>query len=278
MRRRLALASALAAALPCLIWIAPAAANSGCVSNRLGGPVGKLVPIARYAGGSTGGRWYADELRVQWFVKADVHFPELQTSAEVISSEIYSFFGYHVPETFKLKQDGVPVSVSKDIGGDAQSTDFSGLDRQEVRQLRVVAAYLKDWDRLGNAANNRLAKDGALTLLDFGGALGARARGEHKPGRVFSKAVGAFEATDDLSIIFDQFIVHADRTHPWNRITRDDVLSVVERFKLLTDEKIEEIVKRAQYSRKEDEDYMISALKKRRDGISVSLPERFKEP
>lgn len=150
-------------------------------------------------------------------------------------------------------------------------TDFSDQDTSEIRQMRVVAAYLKDWDRLGNPENNRNMPDGSLVIFDFGGTLGSRAQGRHKPGQIFSDAIGNFEATTDVNIIYGSFEIQTSASHPWMKITQGDVQRVIEKFKMLTNEKITEIVKSAQYSDPRDEGYMIQALEARRDGIITKL-------
>lgn len=239
------------------------------------GPKGPLAGIARSAGGSTGGRWVKDEFGITWFLKKDVHHAELQTSAEVISALIYQFFGYKTPETAKVIIDGVHHSASRDIGENNEWTDFSKINSSEIRQMRVVASFLKDWDRLGNPSNNRLSRDGTLTILDFGGTLGSRAQGNHKPGKIVSAAIGSFESTIDIGIIYDSFQVQASPNHPWNQVTRADVRAIVQKFSQLDNLTIEGFVDLAQYSNRVDRDYMVQALQARRDGIVANLLSRF---
>lgn len=241
------------------------------------GPQGKLLDVSRQAGGSTGGKWVKDENGVNWFLKRDVYYSELQTSAEAISSQIYRHFGYTTPETVKVIVNGVHFSASKDIGESHQWTDFSNRNTTEIRQMRIVAAYLKDWDRLGNPANNRDMPDGSLVILDFGGTLGSRAQGRHKPGPVFNDAIGSFESTTDVNVIYGSFAIQASANHPWMKITRDDAQNVIEKFKTLTDEKIVAIVKSARYSDPKTESAMIQALETRRNGIIENLLSLFPE-
>lgn len=77
--------------------------------------------------------------------------------------------------------------------------------------------------------------DDSLVILDFGGTLGSRAQGEHKPGEVFSDAIGSFEATSDIHIIYSSFQVNTDSAHPWMNINRTDAQAVVQKFRHLTD-------------------------------------------
>lgn len=252
------------------------ASNLECAKFYLSrGPIGQLSMVQRTAGGSTGGKWMSDESGINWFMKRDVHYPELQTSAEPIASQVYRHFGFRTPDTVILDIGGVRYSASRDIGQYHSATDFSDMNTSEIRQMRVVAAYLKDWDRLGNPSNNRRMKDGSLIILDFGGTLGARAQGHHKSGAVFSDTIGSFEATTDINAIYSSFVVNASSSHPWMKINRADVEAVIQKFRLLTNDKIKEIVSSAQYSNREDHNYMIKALELRRDGIIKNLLGEF---
>lgn len=270
----------LATVVICLaIFVSPHADGSkGLNCNEIfpeGSPIGLLSETTRSSTGSTGGRWQRDKNGIDWFVKKDVHYPELQTSAEVIASNVYRHFGYNTPLTLKFIKNGVHFSASRDVGKSLRSTDFSTLDNPEIRQLRIVAAFLKDWDRLGNPANNLVMPDGSVLLLDFGGTLGSRAQGRHKPGTIVSNAIGSFENSTDLSKIYDSFSVNASSMHPWNNLIRSDIEAVVLKFRALTNEKIESIVNEARYSSASDAQYMVDALKTRRDTIIDQLPLRF---
>jgi hypothetical protein len=236
---------------------------------------GNLISVGKTGDGFTKGVWHLDENNVLWFIKKDANYNELQTSAEVISSNIYRFFGYDTPETVKLIKNGVHYAAVKNAGEYNGETDFININTTEIRQMRVVAAYLKDWDRLGNPNNNLLKPDGTITLLDFGGTLGARARGTHKPGPIFSNAIGSFEATQDINVIFGAYNVQAKEKHPWNNLTQNDIYKIVAKFRQLTDPKIESIVDKAGYSNPADRNYMIQALKTRRNGIIRQLLNFF---
>lgn len=241
-------------------------------------PMGNLTPLDRESDGSTGGKWFVDENGINWFIKKDVHYSELQTSAEPIAAQIYQHFGYRTTTTVKLiDKNGVHFSASQDIGYDHTPTLFSDRDTSEIRQMRIVAAYLKDWDRLGNPSNNRNMSDGSMVILDFGGTLGSRAQGHHKPGVIFSDAIGCFEATTDINTIYTSFVVMAPSNHPWTRVTRTDAKAVIQKFRNLTDEKIESIVASAGYTQEADRNYMVKALKLRRDGIILHLLDLFPE-
>jgi hypothetical protein len=117
-------------------------------------------------------------------------------------------------------------------------------------------------------------------MFDFGGTLGSKARGEHKPTwdewSVFSDSVGAFENTKDIKVVFGWF---HDRFkpdgHAWHNVGRDDALAAIDLLKNLSDSDLESIVRAARYSNKTDEEYMVEALKNRRDGLIEGLLSYF---
>lgn len=243
------------------------------VSLTSNGPFGQLMPSQRRGGGSTGGRWYVDEKGVEWFLKRDYIHPELQTSAEVISAAIYRTLGYNTPETHITYLNGVRYSAAKLLSGNLKlDTYLSGYNTPEFRQMRIVAAYLADWDRMQVGPNNFAIDANNFAIFDFGGTLGARAQGEYKPGTIVSKTIGAFADTTDIKSIYDSFrIDHLPLEHPWNQITQEDIIAIIDKFKKLTNIEIENIVKQAQYSNKADELAMIRILENRRDGIIQNL-------
>ncbi len=224
---------------------------------------------ARKASGSTGGRWIKDKQGNSWFIKKDVLHPELQTSAEVISSLVYSYFGFNTPETRKEVIRGEFYSFSKDIGNGTMASDLSEFNNSEFRQMRIIAAYLMDWDRIGNPANNRVRPDGSVVLLDFGGTLGARAQGEFKPGKVFSPAIGSFN--DGGNTIYASFAPQISADHPWNKINKTDIKNALQKLKALDDGTIVRIVKAAKYTNRDDFRYMYETLVARRDNLIAEL-------
>ncbi|MCB9716507.1 MAG: hypothetical protein H6712_21780 [Myxococcales bacterium] len=240
------------------------------------GVQGELYLAERPGGGNTGGRWFVDEAEVMWFLKLDMHHLGLQTSAEVISARVLACLGYRVPPTHKIIRGSLHLSVARDVGEAVDTTRFEDMDSSAVRQLRVICAYLKDWDRVApRTSNNLVHADGRITLIDFGGTLGARALGQHKSGPVSSEAIGCYEATGELSVLWDGFRVAAESEHPWNRITPADVGAAVARLATLDDGLIERIVEAAQYPTARDAALMAEALRVRRDGLVEGLPRRF---
>ena len=220
---------------------------------------------------------YKDEIGQKWYLKEDLKFAELQTSAEVISSWIYRSFGYFAPETYIVHLAGRRYSASKLLPTGVDSTLQNSMpNTRNTRVMRVVAAFLKDWDRLRVGPNNRIFSDNSIALYDFGGTLGARAQGGHKPGGVFSEAIGSYLPTSDLREIYDSFDVSwLPKSHPWRAIDMDDINYAVEIFREFDRRKIEEIVELAQFSDRRNQIKMIEALTSRRDAIVDGLRTHF---
>jgi hypothetical protein len=248
-------------------------------------PKGQLKPIDRGFGegelaGSTKPKWYVDEDGVEWLLKEDVRHKELQTSAEVISSSIYRKLGFNAPNTHIVSLDGKRYAAVRSLGKDLEASSLEQNQSKQWKLAYFVGALLKDNDRIYSAKNNFDLGDGNFALFDFGGTLGSKARGEHKemwPGwSKHSDAVGTFENTKDIEVIFGWF---KDRFkpegHAWSNVTKEDALEAVELLKTLSDSDIESTVKMAWYSNLSDESYMIEALKNRRDGMIERLLTYF---
>lgn len=266
-------------------------ANSESILAIKGPPVGVLVPIDNWpqSRGSQRGQFYKDEKGEIWFLKKDIKHTELQTSAEVISAWIYRHFNYAAPETYIVTLHGIRYSASRILppGKDTNLRDDMP-NTPHYRAMRVVAAFLKDWDRT-RSLNNRIYTDGSVASYDFGGTLGARAEGEIKPGVIFSEAIGSFGSPKTYEIygkkssqswnrqwlgehpmkeLFDSYNVDRLATgHPWKSLTLNDVRLILEYFRTLDTEKIIEIVDRAQYSNRRDQLQMIESLIVRRNAF-----------
>jgi hypothetical protein len=248
-------------------------------------PIGTLSKLGRSFGesemrGSTMPNWWIDEKGVNWLLKEDIVYPELQTAAEVISSSIYRHLGINAPEAHIINIDGKRYAAIRSLGKDLMASTLEKNQSSKWKQVFFIAALLKDYDRIYSAKNNFELNYDEFAIFDFGGTLGSKARGEHKkvwPGwEVHSDATGMFENTQDIEVVFTWF---KDRFkplgHAWNNVTKEDALSAVKNFKNLTDEDIERFVKRAHYTKKSDQDFMISALKNRRDSMIKYLLDYF---
>lgn len=229
-------------------------------------------------------REYAKLEGRDYSVKRDLAgFPELQTANEVITSALYRELGYRSPRTELVEADGkrhafvewMPAVDGWTHSSLAHDTRVFS-DNSQFRQLRIFAAWLKDWDRLRMGPNNLVTESGDAYLYDFGGSLGARAAEGLKPGPVWSNAVGAFEATSDGSqIIADFDISWLDAWHPWHNLTADDVKAARAALAGVTNETIDRIVAHARYSDPHDTWYVSMALKTRRDALIRDLDDVF---
>ncbi|GEM_PF-5187359 len=233
---------------------------------------GQLCACARPGGGSTGGRWFQDDDGTPWFLKSDPYHASLQSSAEVVSARVLATLGYPVPETHKLVVGEVHLSAARDVGEAIATTHFETLHVPAVRELRVFAAYLRDWDRIApRSTNNLVHADGQITLIDFGGSLGARALGRHKPGPVSHKAIGCFPASRDIREIWGGFQFETRADHPWLALGPTDIDAALTKLARLDDQTLEEIVGLAAYPDQVAHATMVSALGTRRDTLVGDL-------
>lgn len=223
--------------------------------------------INRISNGSTGGYWVKDLQGLNFFIKFDVIYPELQTAASVISSRIYKRFGFSTPKIDIITLNGKrSIRISEIENVKSYSNSLMSDKSFSNKKLSVVANFLKDWDRLGNPSNNLLLKNNNIALIDFGGTLGARAQGKIKPGKFINERIGTFSAGESFTKEFSSFRLPQNRNHPWNSLNQEDYLRISEDFEdVLSDEIIGSIVYAAKYSNIDDSIYMYKVLIKRRD-------------
>lgn len=223
------------------------------------------------------GAWYKDESGRMWYLKRDEKYSELQTAAEVISSTILARFGYKVPYVQIITLNGIRYAAVEALPKGNTSMTLSEINSENVKPLRVFAAMLKDWDRV-RSYNNFLYSSGRdeYAMFDFGGTLGARAMGDHKPGLIFSEAIGSFENTKNFAEIYDVFDVKSlPENHPWKNLNASDYNYAYQYLEMLTDADISIIVDSARYSRMSDANYMKESLMNRRNGLIEGLKKRF---
>ena len=255
------------------------------------GPVGKLVPIETKSTARQGGVWMQDEAGTQWMVKPDKYYQHLTSSAEVISSLIYSHFAILTPVTVKVIIDGNPYAAVRFVGKGLDESLLLYMHTPQFRAMRFAAAYLKDYDRIHTGPNNFIIGQRDFISYDFGGTLGASARGRHKAGAVISDATGAYPSGESFASMYDGFKL-TDPTdpnrlkreipdvplpdwHPWMRITDQDVKIALKGFQSLTDDLIVKYVQFAAYPDKNDEVYMIKALITNRDAFIEALKNKL---
>ncbi|RYZ92702.1 MAG: hypothetical protein EOP06_03485 [Proteobacteria bacterium] len=244
-------------------------------SKHYGPPRGPLKLI-RLTGRSQPGGIFQDEAGTKWYLKRDTYFAELQTSAEVISSWVYRHFGYQTPETYIVETAGSRYSASL-LEAESTPFDFGNLpDTSHFRAMRVVSALLRDWDRT-ISGNNLKRRDGSILLLDFGGSLGARAKGRHKPGRVFSPAVGAYSHSHDPLNSYEEYSVESlSPEHPWQTLQRDDFRLAMRGLRSLDYDIVREIVAKAKYSKVSDQVEMTKSLFERRTQMMRFLEAKLR--
>lgn len=242
------------------------------------GPSGGLKTSTKASEGSQKGTWAKDSDGTYWFMKPDAGSAELQTAAEVISSSIYRYLGYTATEVSLVNFAGKRHAAVKSLGNKIEKTALQkDVDDKYFRQLRGIASYLKDWDRLREGPNNADLGNGKYALFDFGGTLGSRAGGSPKPGETFSDAIGAFEANATYQDIIGSYRVNwLPNEHPWKQpFSKSDLRDLGRKFAYLTDAAIDLIVSQAKYSRSADAAYMKQALKSRRDAMIEGINQEL---
>ena len=263
------------------------------LNSIIGAPEGLLKKVdVKRSRGSQKSLFVKDERGQVYYLKKSLSHPELQTGAEVISSWIYRHFGYMAPETYIVEYNSQRFSASAILPEGKDTTLVNDMNNtRHMRQLRVLAAFLKDWDRLRMGPNNRVFNDGSIALFDFGGTLGSRSLGEVKPGVHFSDAIGSFGkpkvATNlfgdfvgkhPMIELFDSFTIEGLRPdHPWHQLSLEDVKPMLHYFRTLDTEKIRNIVEKAKYSDPRDKSQMIDSLLMRRDIFLDFLVEHLSQ-
>jgi hypothetical protein len=249
-------------------------------------PQGKLSACQRYSGGSNGGCWSKDAGGKEWFVKADRTYPGLQSGGEIISARIYRALDYTVPDTAILTPDSEGpepnlrrVAALKLAGSwSGASYELSNISNSPTfRQLRVFAAFLKDWDRLGNPSNTFVASEGStFAMLDFGGTLGSRAQGGFKPDEpVVSNAIGGFGLRMDGAEILNNFKMFLEPEHPWLNLNSEDwQMAAAKLLQCLPNDAIDRFVDEASYPDPKDAIHMKQAIKNRRDSLAKESQKR----
>lgn len=219
------------------------------------------------------GTFFKDERGHIWYLKKAFGYPELQTAAEVISSEVYRYLGYLAPETHIVVHDGVRFSASRLLpkGKDVTFKDEMP-NTSQTRAMRVVAAFLKDWDRLTLEPNNRLFADGSFGVSNFTGALDSRTRSQSTRGNLVGDVLSSFGESSDIAEVFGSYRVdQLTENHPWRQFSLADAGFAIEMFRTLDRKKITEIVDKASFSDRRNRLKMIEALSSRRNTIMDQL-------
>lgn len=219
--------------------------------SRAGGPQGRLRFVRPAERGATQSKWYVDEAGEEWFVKRDFYVNGLQSSASVISAQVYRHFGWIVPDTFSFRMGSDWFSVSRRLKK-YEYQDGNFLMPQLVRQQLAAITYLLDDADRTTPGNSQWDEETAtLSLIDFDATLGADAWGYAKPGNQVSLRVGALSATGGLPSSLD----------------RDAVISILDPLHRLTNSLIEEYVQAARYPTERETQAVVDFLRHRRDAL-----------
>lgn len=230
-------------------------------------------------------------------------YPELATGAEIVGNRILYALGYYVPQMWLVtvegtgdeRFDGKRAMASKFLEGELLGffRYNNHIHRRELRALKIAQGWINNPDC--KDANTLVAwRDGVAYnyLIDFNCSLGSAGHGPKDPAsgwentwdfeefftdlftfdldtepydkdaKSFSPAVGLFDANYDPGRWEPNYPNTA-----FEEITDEDARWMASKIAQFTDEKIRAAVEAAQYSRKEDEDYIVDILIKRRDII-----------
>ena len=210
-----------------------------------------------------------------WLLKSDKAYQELQTGAEVISAALYRKLGYVTPDAHIVSYEGKRWVALEWMGDHIKVVDQKVIRTPEFQQLRVYASWLLDWDRLGGPIGDHVFEtpSGNLGLLDFGGTLGSTGMGKHKPGKVISDQLGAFDGNEDGASIFNKGfnVAYLPPGHPWHNVSNQDRRAAAAKLRTVSDSDIDEAVARAKYTDPRDSAEIAKALKNRRDALADYL-------
>ena len=268
------------------------------------GPVGKISISKVKETGVAPGFFGRDETGTMYLFKFDPPgYTELATGAEIVGNRILYALGYYVPQMWLVtvegtgdeRFDGKRAMASKFLEGELLGffRYNNHIHRRELRALKVAQGWINNTDckdantivvwRRGVAYNY---------LIDFNSSLGSDGHGPKDPSRgwentwdfkefftdlvtfdldkepydkgakPFSPAVGLFDANLDPRRWEPNYPNTA-----FEEMTDEDARWMASKIAGFTDEKIRAAVEAGEYSRQEDEDYIVDILIKRRDII-----------
>ena len=247
-----------------------------------------------------------DSLGRGYLVKFDPpEYPELATGAEIVGNRIVHALGYNVPQawisqvegTGDERFDGRRAMATRLVEGENlgfwRASPFR--HRREVRAIGLVYAFINNTD--AKETNTLVVwQDGkpVYYLIDFGSSLGSATFGPKEPkqgwenlwdfkvavGNILTLGLGALRKPYDRhAAIFSNAVGLFDgRLNPrgwkpnypniaFEDMTEEDGRWMAAKIFALSDEQIRSVVKAAQYTRREDEDYIVRVLIARRNVI-----------
>jgi hypothetical protein len=149
-----------------------------------------FTPIDRSAGGSQGGRWYADEHGTNYFGKQYKGSTD-RMAVEMLANRIYRMFGISAADNRVVLHDGVPTLMSKELKG---AINGGALASTDVGEGFVIDAWLANHDVTGASGDNMLVDGHHTHRIDNGSAFVYRARGDLKP---YGAEVGELDSMRD---------------------------------------------------------------------------------
>jgi hypothetical protein len=223
--------------------------------------------------GGTESTWVRDAEGRKWLLKRDSLHTASQTANEIIVSRIYRRLGFLAPDVSLTSWEGHRVAAVAEVPGarEASASEVEKTLDERTRKRRTLAIrFLRDHDRDANPGNTLLVQSKPV-FIDFGGALGIRALGEHKTGgRVVSDAIGAYAQERPAIELVNE------TKAPWHLGDPAETASIVEEFArdlrgCLDDGFLADIVAAAAYPRAEDTSAMTEALRSMRTKIASYL-------
>ena len=150
----------------------------------------KFQMIDRTAGGSQGGRWYADEAGTNYFGKTYKGDPD-RLGTEQLANSLYHMFGVSAAENQVVKSGDATMLMSKEMKG---AIDAPALGKSDVADGFIIDAWLANQDVVGAMGDNVLLEGRQSHRVDNGSSFMFRARGDLKP---FGAAVHELDSMRD---------------------------------------------------------------------------------
>lgn len=166
---------------PEALSLGEAATSGTAVGRSRPAPTGeptRFTVTDRAAGGSQGGKWYADEHGQQWFGK---HYggDTDRIEGEHLANQVYRMFGVDAPETRIADVGGKRVLMSREVPGSV-ATSAEDIAATNAKDGFVLDAWLANHDVVGTGYDNVIVAGPKAVRIDNGGATIWRAQGESK--------------------------------------------------------------------------------------------------
>lgn len=148
-------------------------------------------PGAKFQDPKTGKEYYVKQPKSQ-----------LHAENESLVTKFYERLGVRAGRVRVGEQNGKPKIVSEWLAGSKRATHRTSGDspwKRAVQESFVANAWLANWDATANPGNIVEGADGMPYIIDAGGGLLFRARGEAKGSR-FGAVVGEMESLRDPSL------------------------------------------------------------------------------